>query len=155
MLKVKVKPKQKNNDDKDDGAKSNYDSDSEEKKIKKYWSKAHKDNEESTKKEIQMNHNNFLKIQLKNEACLFRSLLEKEKMFEDDCISTRRFWLKCSSTLPYLFKLTKLLLNIQASTAFVERFFSICGIICSEKNSNMKDENFVVRSILKANMQIL
>ena len=76
-------------------------------------------------------------------------------MFEDDCISTRRFWLKCSLTLPYFFKLTRLLLNIQACTAFVERFFSICGIICSEKNSNKKDENIVVKSILKANMQIL
>jgi hypothetical protein len=35
MLKVKVKPIQKNNDDKDDGTESNYDSDSEEKKDKK------------------------------------------------------------------------------------------------------------------------
>ena len=73
-------------------------------------------------------------------------------MLEDDCISTKRFWLRYKSALPNLFKLALKLLNIQASTAFIERFFSICGIICSDKNSNINDKTIVMRSILKANI---
>jgi hypothetical protein len=51
--------------------------------------------------------------------------------------------------------LAKKLLSIQASTAFVERYFSICGIICTTKNTNMNDKTLVMRSVLKSNMNIL
>ena len=105
--------------------------------------------------EKRLTEENYLKFQLENEVSLFRSLLIKEQMLEENCVSTRRFWLKHKTTLPLLFKLTKKLLNIQASTAFIERFFSICGIICSEKNANMKDETLIMRSVLKANIDTL
>ncbi len=61
-------------------------------------------------------------IQVQNEASLFRKLLIDEDMLDEDCISTRRFWLQYKSQLPNLFSLTKKLLNIQASTGFVESF---------------------------------
>ena len=70
-------------------------------------------------------------------------------------ISTRRFWLLYKSQLPKLFSLAKKLLNIQASTAFVERFFSICGIICNVKNTNMSDQMIIMRSVLKTNIETL
>ena len=76
-------------------------------------------------------------IQVQNEASLFRKLLIDEDMLDEDCISTRRFWLQYKSQLPYLFSLTKKLLNIQASTG---KFFSICGIICDVKNKSMTDK---------------
>ena len=100
----------------------------------------HKDDNDSR---IEKRHTeeNYIKQQLENEVSLFRSLLIKEKMLQYDCISTKRFWLKYKSVLPNLFKLALKLLNIHASTAFIERFFSICGIICSEKNSNMDTLN--------------
>ena len=114
----------------------------------------HKDNNDS---QIEKRHTeeNYLKLQLENEVSLFRNFLIKEKMLEDDCISTKRFWLRYKSSLPNLFKLALKLLNIQASTAFIERFFSICGIICSDKNSNMNDKTIIMRSILKANIDTL
>ena len=114
----------------------------------------HKDNNDS---QIEKRHTeeNYLKLQLENEVSLFRNFLIKEKMLEDDCISTKRFWLRYKSALPNLFKLALKLLNIQASTAFIERFFSICGIICSDKNSNMNDKTIIMRSILKANIDTL
>ena len=95
MLKAKFKCKQKIDDQ--DNAVSDCDSSSshsslDEKNRKKYWKKAHKDNEESSPEEIQANHENYLNIQLKNEVRLFRNLLVKENMLEEDCISTRRFW---------------------------------------------------------------
>ena len=55
----------------------------------------------------------------------------------------------------YLFLLAKKLLNFQASTNFVERFFSICGIICNVKNTNMSDKMIIMRSVLKTNIEIL
>ena len=79
-------------------------------------------------------------------------MIVSEKMLDEDCTSTRRFWLKNQSTLPNLYKLAKKLLNIQA---FVERYFSICGIICTTKNTNMNDKTLVMRSVLKSNMNIL
>ena len=76
-------------------------------------------------------------------------------MLDEDCMNTRRFWLKNKSELPYLFILTKKLLNIQASGAFVERFYSICGIICNVKNTNMSDQMIIMRSVFKTNIETL
>ncbi len=129
-------------------------SDNEEKKGKKYWKNFHRDNK-NTPKERKLNQNEYLSIQVQNEVSVFRSLLVSERMLDEDCISTRRFWLKYQWQLPHYFRLTKKLLNIQASTAFVERFFSICGIICSSKNTNMNDKTIIMRSVLKANMDTL
>jgi hypothetical protein len=99
----------------------------------------HKGNNES-QIEKRRTEENYLKLQLENEVSLFHNFLIKEKMLEDDCVSTKRFWLRHKSALPNLFKLALKILNIQASTAFIERFFSICGIICSDKNSNINDK---------------
>jgi hypothetical protein len=121
---------------------------------RKFYSSFHQD-EKNNQKESQLKNDNILLIQVQNEVSIFRKILIDEDMLAEDCISTRRFWLKHKSLLPYLFFLTKKLLNIQASSAFVERFFSICGIICSVKNTNMKDDTIIMRSILKANMDTL
>jgi len=48
-----------------------------------------------------------------------------------------------------------ILLNIQSSSAFVERFFSICGIICKKRASNMKNKLIIMRSMMKANFHLL
>jgi hypothetical protein len=71
----------------------------------------HKDNNDS---QIEKRHTkeNYLKLQLENQISLFRNILIKEKMLEDDCISTKRFWLRHKSALPNLFKLALKLLNI-------------------------------------------
>jgi hypothetical protein len=71
----------------------------------------HKDNNDS---QIEKRHTkeNYLKLQLENEISLFRNILIKEKMLEDDCISTKRFWFRHKSALPNLFKLALKLLNI-------------------------------------------
>ena len=111
--------------------------------------------EKNNPKEKTLQNDNFLNIQLQNEVNIFRKLIIDDEMLEEDCMNTRRFWLKNKSELPYLFILTKKLLNIQASGAFVERFYSICGIICSDKNTNMKDDTIIMRSVLKANIHTL
>jgi hypothetical protein len=109
----------------------------------------------TVRKKKKLNQDDYLLIKVQNEVSLFRNLIVSEQMPDEDCISTRRFWLKHQSQLPNLFKLTRKLLNIQASTAFVERFFSIFRIICSDKNANMNDNTIIMRLVLKSNIETL
>lgn len=45
---------------------------------------------------------------------------------------------------------------IPASSAFIERFFSLCGIVTSNnKARNLNAETIINRSMLKANMDLL
>ena len=125
-----------------------------ERNSRKFYSNFHKD-EKNNAREQQLQQANYLMVQVQNEVSLFRKLLIDEDMLGENSISTRRFWMQYKSQLPNLFSLTKKLLNVQASTAFVERFFSICGIICNVKNTNMSDKMIIMRSILKTNMETL
>jgi hypothetical protein len=45
--------------------------------------------------------------------------------------------------------------NIPASSASVERLFSICGIINRKRAGNMSDKTLIDRAFLKANVEIL
>lgn len=69
--------------------------------------------------------------------------------------STRSFWIANKGKFPKLLKLAIYLLNISASSAFVERFFSIAGIICKKNSGNMNEDLIIKRSMLKANIEIL
>jgi len=57
--------------------------------------------------------------------------------------------------MPQLFDLQIILLNIPASSSFIERFFSLSGIVCDSRRLNLNDELIVLRSLMKANMTIL
>ena len=46
-------------------------------------------------------------------------------------------------------KLALLLSTIQSTSAFIERFFSVCGVVWKPMASNMKDDLIIKRSILK------
>ena len=67
----------------------------------------------------------------------------------------RDFGKKLQKDIPNLFDLQLILLNIWASSAFIERFFSVSGIICDIKRANMEEDLIRMRSMLKANMPIL
>ena len=49
----------------------------------------------------------------------------KDQMFIENPISTKLFWQKNALQLPNLYEIALVLLNVQASSAFIERFFSI------------------------------
>ena len=70
-------------------------------------------------------------------------------------VSTKDFWKENKKTLPLLFELTLILLNIPSSSAYVERFFSICGVVNRKRAGNMSDETLINRSFLKTNLEIL
>jgi hypothetical protein len=84
----------------------------------------------------------------------FAELLGKERIIKLR-LSTTDFWKKHKVKMPKLFELQIILLNISASSAFKERFFSISGIVNDVKRANHADEYLVYRSMLKSNMSIL
>jgi hypothetical protein len=99
-------------------------------------------NENLKKKEIENEFNDFWKTIL-------------EEMFKKESTSTVQFWRKNSIKFPHMSKLALLLLTIQSSSAFIERFFSVCGVVCKPRASNMKDDLIIKRSMLKVNIKIL
>ena len=60
---------------------------------------------------------------------LGKILLENKYQIKE---SNSQFWINHERLLPEFYKLATILLNIQSSSAFVERYLSICGIICLE-----------------------
>ena len=46
-------------------------------------------------------------------------------------------------------------MNIPSSSAYIERFYSICGNVCKQRAGNMKAQTIASRSFLKANIKIL
>jgi hypothetical protein len=45
-------------------------------------------------------------------------------------------------------------LNISASSSFIERFFSISGIVCDVRRESMNDD-LIEMSMMKANIHVL
>jgi hypothetical protein len=65
------------------------------------------------------------------------------------------FWRKHERLLPQVYKLAIILCNIQSSSAFIERFFSICGVVCKKRAANMNNKLIIMRSVMKTNIHIL
>lgn len=59
------------------------------------------------------------------------------------------------TNFPNLFKLYVRFSSIPASSAFIERFFSICGVVCKQRAGNSSDDLLITRSFLKCNIEIL
>lgn len=58
--------------------------------------------------------------------------------------------------MPIFFNLAIITLSIPASSAYIERFFSVSGVVCANTRSFiMKDDLIIMRSMLKANYKIL
>ena len=68
---------------------------------------------------------------------------------------TSEFWKENKTLMPNLFELQIILLNLPATSSFIERFFSISGIVCDVRRLNMTDDLVIKRSMMKANMNIL
>lgn len=65
------------------------------------------------------------------------------------------FWRKYGKELPKLKSLALILLNIPASSAFIEKFFSQCGEICSRRRGNLSADQIIIRTMLKTNINFL
>ena len=92
------------------------------------------------------------KSQIEEEKEIFLATLEDASELT---LTTNAFWLKYRKRLPNLFKIAMQLLSIPSSSAFIERFFSICGVICKKRCGNMSDATIISRSFLKTNLRLL
>ena len=78
------------------------------------------ENEEHVKKTSQLIREEILKKEIEK---LREILIENKYNIK---INNGEFWRKYERHLPELYKLAIILCNIQSSSAFIERFFSIC-----------------------------
>jgi hypothetical protein len=69
--------------------------------------------------------------------------------------TTNYFWATNNQELHNLSRLANVLLNIPASSAFIERFFSIAGVVFSSRRGNSYDDLIISRSLLKTNMETI
>lgn len=67
---------------------------------------------------------------------------------------TVEFWRENKKELPYLYDLALRLLSIPASSASVERLFSVAGQINNIRAQNMSSDLLIKRTFLKANMKL-
>jgi hypothetical protein len=96
------------------------------------------------KKEIEVEVENFRKLLCRNNSKII-----------NETNSTKDFWIKNSSLFPKISELAKILLNINSSSAFIERFFSICGFVQDKRRLNISIDLFKTRCLLTANIKIL
>lgn len=104
----------------------------------------------------------FKRTKSDHEECDYRTILKVEvdqfiTIIKETLItkSTKQFWIDNKKSFPFLFKLALRLLSIPATSAHIERFFSVTGIINSKRSTNISDELLIKRSMLKANLKLL
>ena len=85
----------------------------------------------------------------------FAPLFDKRSKFYTKFTSNKKFWLFFKDKAPYLNQLYIVLNNIPSSSAYIERFFSICGVVNKPRASTMTDGLFRCRCLLKTNIKIL
>ena len=96
-----------------------------------------------------------MQINLEKEREGFVRLVENANIKDKRFVSNSKFWLANKQKFPLLFDLALILYNIPASSAFIERFYSLSGNVCKNRNGNMDPETIIARSMLKANIEIL
>jgi len=94
------------------------------------------------------------KSALEQEVSKYKLILQSDE-FKNNKFSSKQFWINQSNKLPNLANLALILLNIQCSSSCIERFFSICGVVCKKHSSNQNDDLVITRCLLKSNIKLL
>lgn len=88
---------------------------------------------------------NIKEKDLENEVAKFLNILNSRPLKQ--FTSTTSFWYDRRTKLPNLYELSLMLLNIPAISAYIERYFSICG--------KMSEDLTIKRCLLTANIDLL
>jgi hypothetical protein len=94
-------------------------------------------------------------LRISKERIEFLNLIEISNLKSKDFCHTANFWLKNQIKFPYLTRLALIFHCLPASSAYIERFYSICGNVCRTRAGNMNSQTIINRSVLKANLEIL
>jgi hypothetical protein len=84
---------------------------------------------------------------------IFANLLKNSTFSES--VSVKSYWIAHKKDMPNIANLAMLLYNIPSSSAFIERFFSICGVVNRTRAGNMSVLTLQTRAFLKSNIEIL
>jgi hypothetical protein len=84
------------------------------------------------------------KVQFLVEISKFTSLTDPKAIKKLAPHSTANFWTSKGSQFPTLYKLALILYNVPSSSAFIERFYSICGNVCKTKCGNFSSEKIII-----------
>ena len=57
-----------------------------------------------------------------------------------------KLFVQHSKRFPCVKQLAIVINNIPSSSAYIERYFSICGFVCSPRRANMKDDLMFVEN---------
>ena len=93
-------------------------------------------------------------INIEKQIDFFKTLILQDDLITKIC-NNSEFWRKFQEKMPTLYSLALILENIPSTSAQIERFFSITGIICDKKRLRMTHEMIIMRSMLKANISVL
>ncbi|CAF1108316.1 unnamed protein product [Brachionus calyciflorus] len=89
---------------------------------------------------------------IRREKEIFVSMINQPIEEDTEPFTTKQFWTENKTNIPLLFRSDFILLSIPASSAFIERFFSVCGVICKKRAGNMTDYLKTSRAFLKCNL---
>jgi hypothetical protein len=92
---------------------------------------------------------------LKQEIEKFAPLFDVQSKAFKHYKSNSTFWIDFKEKATLLNRLYMVLSNIPAGSSFIERFFSICGIVNKQRASNMTLGLFRARCLLKTNIKLL
>ena len=101
-----------------------------------------------------LNQENLQRESIQIEINAFRVKIKNE-LSNANSSTTKLFWQNNALEFSSLKEIAIILLNIQSSSAFIERFFSICGVVCTRRATNIKADLIIKRSMLKSNIDIL
>jgi hypothetical protein len=96
-----------------------------------------------------------IRTKISEEIVQFAPLFDKTSKFFKKFKSNKVFWQSFREKAPMLNQLYLILNNIPSSSAYIERFFSICGVVNKPRASTMTDGLFTCRCMLKTNIKIL
>ena len=92
--------------------------------------------------------------ELEIEIIAFTKLIGHNE-FSQSVKGSNRFWKKNELEFPRLFLLWQVLSNNGCTSAHIERYFNITGLVCDKSRLNMTDDLIIERSMLKVNMPLL
>jgi hypothetical protein len=94
--------------------------------------------------------------EIKKEIKQFRILLSNNNYaFLNEINSSKKFWIENADKFPNLKNLSLILFNINASSAFLERYFSLCGFVSKKNSCNISFDFSIARCLLSSNIKLI
>jgi hypothetical protein len=94
--------------------------------------------------------------EIKKEIEQFRILLfNNNYAILNEINSSKKFWIENANKFPNLKNLSLILFNTNASSAFLERYFSLCGFVSKKNSCNISVDLFIARCLLRSNIKLI